>query len=68
VCTRSGTADFARDDENALVTRRHPWFLRRAIRKLLADAALRERLSAAGPASAAPWAWDLLAKRILAQL
>jgi glycosyltransferase involved in cell wall biosynthesis len=68
VCTRSGTADFARNHENALVTRRHPWFLRRAIRRLLTDAALRERFTAAGPASAVPWAWDLLAKRILAQL
>jgi glycosyltransferase involved in cell wall biosynthesis len=68
VCTASGTADFARDHENALVTLRHPWFLRRAIRKLLTDVALRERLSAAGPASAAPWAWDKLAGSILAQL
>src|SRR5262249_47693865 len=60
VCTRSGTADFARDGENALVSWRNPWSLRRAIRRLLADAALRERLAAAGPASAAPWAWDRL--------
>jgi glycosyltransferase involved in cell wall biosynthesis len=68
VCTRSGTTDFARHGENALVSWRNPWSLRRAIRALLTDAALRERLSAAGPASAAPWAWDLLAKKILAQL
>jgi glycosyltransferase involved in cell wall biosynthesis len=68
VCTRSGTADFARSGENALVSLRHPWFLRGAIRMLLTDAELRARLSAAGPASAAPWAWDLLAKKILAQL
>jgi len=68
VCTRSGTGDFARDGENALVTLRHPWFLRRAIRRLLADSALRERLSLAGPASAMPWAWPRLANKLLAQL
>jgi glycosyltransferase involved in cell wall biosynthesis len=68
VCTRSGTTDFARDGENALVCFRHPWFLRRAIGRLLRDGALRERLSAAGPGSAAPWAWPSLARRILAQL
>jgi glycosyltransferase involved in cell wall biosynthesis len=68
VCTRSGTTDFARHEGNALVTWRHPWFLRRALRRLLTDAALRERLAAAGPASTEPWAWPVLAKRILAQL
>jgi len=68
VCTRSGTADFARHGENALVSWRNPWSLRSAIRTLLTDPALRERLSGAGPASAAPWAWDLLAKKILGQL
>jgi glycosyltransferase involved in cell wall biosynthesis len=68
VCTASGTTDFARHGENALVSWRHPWFLRGAIAKLLRDDALRARLSAAGPASVAPWSWDVLARRILAQL
>ena len=68
VCTRSGTRDFARDGENSLVTWRHPWFLRRAIRRLLLDASLRVRLSLAGPAGAAPWAWPRLAQKLLAQL
>lgn len=68
VCTSSGTRDFARDGENALVTWRHPFFLARAIRRVLADAALRERLAAAGPASAEPWAWPKLAEKLLAQL
>ncbi|MEY4070403.1 MAG: hypothetical protein RL721_1017 [Candidatus Eisenbacteria bacterium] len=68
VCTRSGTTDFARDGENALVTWRHPWFLQRALRRLLTDATLRDRLAAAGPASAQPWAWPALARRILAQI
>src|SRR5262249_7343120 len=68
VCTRSGTTDFARDGENALVSWRNPWSLRAAIHRLLADALLRDRLGAAGPASAAPWAWDRLAAKILTQL
>lgn len=68
VCTRSGTTDFARDGENALVSWRHPWFLRGAIARLLRDDALRARLSAAGPASTVPWAWPVLAQKILAQL
>ena len=68
VCTTSGTRDFARDGANALVSWRHPFFLRRAIRRVLADGALRERLAEAGPASAEPWAWPRLAEKLLAQL
>lgn len=68
VCTRSGTRDFARHGENALVTWRHPWFLARALRAVLRDDALRTRLAAAGPASAAPWAWPVLAEKLLAQV
>jgi glycosyltransferase involved in cell wall biosynthesis len=68
VCTRSGTTDFARHGENALVSWRNPWSLGRAIRGLLTDAPLRERLAASGPDSAAPWTWDKLARKILAQL
>jgi len=66
VCTRSGTRDFARDGDNALVTWRHPWSLRRALRRVLGDAGLRERLAAAGPASAEPWAWPKLAEKLIA--
>ena len=68
VCTRSGTTDFARHGQNALVAWRHPWALRSALRRLLVDAALRERIAAAGPASAAPWNWSALARRILEQI
>ena len=68
VCTRSGTTDFARHGENALVTWRHPWALRAAIRRLLMEPDLRERLSAAGLASAAPWNWAALARKILEQI
>jgi glycosyltransferase involved in cell wall biosynthesis len=68
VCTRSGTMDFARHGENALVSWRNPWSLKRALRRLFADPALRECLSAAGPASAAPWSWERLAVKLLDQL
>jgi glycosyltransferase involved in cell wall biosynthesis len=69
VCTRSGTGDFARDGENALVVPfRHAFFLRRAVTRLLRDPALRERLAGAGPAEAARWTWELLARKLLAQL
>lgn len=67
VCTRSGTRDFAVHEQNALVAWRHPFFLRRAIKRVLTDTALRERLSAAGPASAEPWAWPVLAEKLLRQ-
>lgn len=69
VCTGSGTTDFARDGENALVARwRHPFFLRPLIAHVLRDAALRERLARAGPATAAEWTWENLAAKLLAQL
>jgi glycosyltransferase involved in cell wall biosynthesis len=69
VCTRSGTTDFVRPGENALVTRwQHPIFLRPLIARLLRDASLRERLGAAGPGTAAAWTWETLAAKLLAQL
>lgn len=67
-CTTSGTTDFARDGETArVIAFRHPWFVRRDVRELLVDDALRERLSAAGPIEAARWTWGALAERLLAQ-
>lgn len=69
VCTRSGTTDFARDGVNARVVRwRHPYFLARALREVIADGPLRERLASAGPGSAEPWRWEMLAGKLLAQL
>jgi glycosyltransferase involved in cell wall biosynthesis len=67
-CTSSGTTDFARADESALVIPiRHQWFIRRAARALLTDRALRERFGRAGPEAARPWSWDRLAAKLLAQ-
>jgi len=68
-CTRSGTTDFAHHGENALVIPvRHPFFIARAVRRLLVEAALRERLQQAGPPSAAAWSWERLAARLLDQV
>jgi glycosyltransferase involved in cell wall biosynthesis len=69
VCTRSGTGDFARDGETALVVPfRHPWFLARALGRALADPALRARLGAAGVEEARRHSWPALAAKLLVQL
>ena len=68
VCTSSGTTDFAVDGENALVTWRLTPFLRHAARRVLRDAELRGRLSAAGPESVRRWSWPKLAEKLLQQL
>jgi glycosyltransferase involved in cell wall biosynthesis len=68
VCTPSGTGDFARHRETAWVVRwRHPWFLGRALERVLGDADLRARLGAAGRAEALRHGWPALAARILVQ-
>lgn len=67
-CTPSGTTDFARHGETALVIPvRHPWWVRRAARRLLEDAELRTRLGIAGAAEARRWSWERLAEKLLAQ-
>ena len=47
---------------------RQPFALRPLIARVLRDPALRERLGAAGPATAAAWTWEALAAKLLAQL
>ena len=69
VCTKSGTRDFARNGENALVVPvRHPWFLRPALSRVLGDGALRDALGARAADDAVPWSWERLAVRLLEQL
>lgn len=66
VCTPSGTGDFARADETALVVRlRHPFFLARAIDRALSDDALRARIAAAGRAEIERHGWPALAAKLL---
>jgi glycosyltransferase involved in cell wall biosynthesis len=69
VCTPSGTGDFARNNETALVVPfRHPWFLAQAISRALRDDALRARLAAAGRAGIERHDWSRLAAKLLTQL
>jgi glycosyltransferase involved in cell wall biosynthesis len=69
VCTPSGTTDFARHQATAWVVGwRHSWPLSRAVRRVLEDAPLRERLAQAGPVEAQRWSWDDLAAKLLAQM
>ena len=69
VCTPSGTTDFARDGDNALMVRvRHAWFLSRALRRVLGDPELRARLSSRAPLGLERWSWDRLAEKLLSQL
>jgi glycosyltransferase involved in cell wall biosynthesis len=66
ICTKSGTRDFAFHNRTALVVPfPHPFFLRRAIRRLIEDAALRDRLAAAGYDKIQEFTWAALADRLL---
>jgi GT2 family glycosyltransferase len=59
VCTDAhGNRDFCSDNENCLMPAPEPAKVAAAIERLLADSALRERLGAAGRASAADYAWE----------
>jgi len=65
VCTASGTRDFAFNGRTALVVSRPwPFVLRRQIRKLLVDEALRCRLARAGREKIMEFSWDFLAARL----
>jgi glycosyltransferase involved in cell wall biosynthesis len=65
VCTASGTRDFAVNGETALVVpAAHPYFLRRAILRLVRDPGLRARLAEAGLRKISGFTWDALAARL----
>ena len=66
ICTASGTRDFAVDGETALVVPRRAGAIARAVRRLRADPALRERLATAGRARAAELTWERAADRLAA--
>jgi glycosyltransferase involved in cell wall biosynthesis len=66
VCTASGTRDFAFNGQTALVVPfPHPVFLRRAVRRLIDDPDLRERLVEAGYNKIKEFSWAALASRLL---
>jgi glycosyltransferase involved in cell wall biosynthesis len=68
VCTKSGTQDFARSEETALVVPRTSWHLRRAIRRMIEHDELRARLAAAGLEAARRFTWESTAESLLAAL
>ena len=65
VCTDAhGNRDFCRDGENCLMPGRSPEAVAAALRRVLEDRALRERLVAAGRATAEAYAWPRLLDRL----
>jgi len=65
VCTDAhGNRDFCRDGENCLMTASDPRALREALERLFSDAALRERLSAAGRETARHYGWPAQVRRL----
>ncbi len=69
VCTRSGTTRLRPGRrERAGRALAAPIRLRPLIARVLREPALRERLGAAGPATAAAWTWEILAAKLLAAL
>jgi glycosyltransferase involved in cell wall biosynthesis len=69
VCTRSGTEDFARDGETALVTRLPwSWLLARAAARMLRDAELRTAIAERGRRGIEGFTWNRTAGRIEAAI
>lgn len=68
VCTRSGTEDFARHGESALVVPlRSAWLVARSIERLHRDRALGARLGEAARARVLDFTWERLCDRMEAQ-
>jgi glycosyltransferase involved in cell wall biosynthesis len=64
IATSSGTEDFAIHEETGLVVWRHPWFIRRAIKKLYNDPARRKLFSINGREKIEAFTWEKLAHTI----
>lgn len=64
VATASGTTDFLFDGETGLKVWRHPWFIRRAIRKLYDDKQLGIRLAENARNAIEGFSWETLALKI----
>jgi len=65
VCTPSGTEDFARSGESALVSRfPWSWTLARHVARLLRDPARRERIAKRGRTKIAEFTWERTAQTI----
>jgi glycosyltransferase involved in cell wall biosynthesis len=68
VGTKTGTADFLIDGETGLVVWRMTYFIKRAIRKLYENPALRIRLAQAGRQRIEQFSWPKLAEDILVKI
>ena len=69
VCTRSGTEDFARHEETALVSRLPwTWVLARQVARLLRDAPLRADIAKRGRRGILGFRWEMTAFRIMKAL
>jgi len=69
VCTRSGTEDFARDGDTALVCRHAwSWRLSRKVARMLRDPRLRLAVAARGRGGIVEFAWSRAAERIEAAI
>ena len=65
VCTPSGSRDFALPGETALVVPlRSPYFIARALRRLIEDRSLADRLAEAGFLKIGEFTWPSLAARL----
>jgi glycosyltransferase involved in cell wall biosynthesis len=59
--TATGTRDFLIHNETGLLVWRHPYFIRRAIEKLINDETLRKKLATNGRKKIAEFSWENLA-------
>lgn len=62
--TSTGTKDFLRHNVTGLLVWRHPYFIRKALQKLIEDPGLRERLASAGREKIKEFDWENLSKGI----
>lgn len=64
VATTSGTADFLVHEQTGLVVRRHPYFIRRALERIINDPALANRMTPNGRKKIETYSWTSLANFI----
>lgn len=64
IATRSGTEDFLIHEQTGLRVWRHPWFIKRAIRRLCHDDTLRQTLAVNARKQIEMFSWDRLATTI----
>jgi len=68
IATKSGTKDFLIDGITGLVVKRHPYFIAKAIKKMMNDFELRKQLANNGRKKIEEFDWETLANRIISHL